>query len=108
MRTSSDLCSLCMSRHADQQNSHIIPKFFNEGLFYRTKPRHTLLVSRDKSRIKVQDTFKEDFLLCSECEKGFSVLETYCSLRLGRIGSYGFFNHFTRFINKNFEMISCK
>jgi hypothetical protein len=96
-----------MSRQADQKNSHLIPKFFSEGLFYGTNPRHTLLVSRDKSKIKVQDTFKEDFLLCSVCEKGFSILETYCSLRLSRIGNFRFFTHFTRIVNGKFEMIGC-
>jgi hypothetical protein len=108
MRSSSDLCLLCESRNATQKNSHLIPKFFSEGLFYGTNPRHTLLVSRDKSKIKVQDTFKEDFLLCSDCEKGFSVLETYCSLRLGRIGNFRFFNQFASIVNGNFEMIGCK
>lgn len=108
MRNSNDLCLLCNNHHADQKNSHIIPKFFSEGLFYGTVPRFTLLVSKDKSKRKVQDTFKEDFILCPECEKSLSVLESYCSLRFGRIGNNRFFTQFNRIVDGKFEMVECK
>jgi hypothetical protein len=108
MRSSNDLCLLCNSRLADQKNSHIIPKFFSEGLFHGTNPRFTLLVSKDKRKRKVQDTFKEDFVLCTQCEKSLSVLESYCSLRLGRIGNNRFFTQFNTIIAGQFEMVECK
>jgi hypothetical protein len=77
-------CLLCLEREASQKNSHIIPKFLGEKLFAESKPRHSLLFSSNGKLTKVQDTPKEDHIICQECEKGFNIYETYCSFKLNR------------------------
>lgn len=72
-------CKLCKERVADKSNSHIIPKFMCKRLFEDTKPRHTISLSKDGRRAKIQDIPKEDYILCSFCEKRFEKLETYFS-----------------------------
>jgi len=85
-------CKLCFERAANQKNSHIIPKFLGERLFVETKPRHSLLFTSDGKLRKVQDTPKEDNIICQECEKGFNVYETYCALRLKRYNDLSYRN----------------
>jgi hypothetical protein len=71
------LCRLCVQNEADKRNSHIIPKFLLKGLFEFTKPRHTVSIDRSGKERTLQDTPKEDHILCAQCEKRFAVLETY-------------------------------
>ena len=47
-------------------------------------PRHTVLFSSDGRQNKVQDTPKENNLICKDCEKGFNLYETFCAFRLKR------------------------
>jgi len=77
-------CALCLEKEASQKNSHIIPKFLGEKLFAESNPRHSLLFTSEGKQMKVQDTPKEDNLFCQDCEKGFNIYETYCSIRLSR------------------------
>ncbi len=81
MRTKQDKCVLCQISQADQRNSHIVPKFMaksymNQGqsLLYTFESDN--LASMPAPR---QDLVKEDYLLCSECEKYFGVLDRYFS-----------------------------
>ena len=72
-------CKLCRERIADKKNSHIIPKFMCKRLFEGTKPRYTVQISKDGIQTKLQDIPKEDYILCSWCEKRLEKLETYFS-----------------------------
>ena len=102
MRTSNDICLLCQKNPADQKNSHIIPKFFNKGLFDGSKHPHAYLI-KEKYKRKVQDTIKEDHLFCSECEDKFNTLETYISLRLRKVGDNRYLNDFRILKIENFK-----
>lgn len=108
MRTAKDLCRLCEEHEATQKNSHLIPKFFGEGLFHGTKPRHSISIEKSGKRQKVQDTIKEDFLLCPRCENGLSIFETYCSIRLRRFNDLRYFNKFEKFKKGDFEYFESK
>lgn len=108
MRKYTDKCLLCQINEASQRNSHIIPKFMGDGLFYGTKPRHTILWSKGGKKEKVQDIIKDNYLFCSDCEKSLSVLETYCSLRLERFNNIRYFKNFNRFKYGNFEYVEFK
>lgn len=84
MRKPSDLCLLCQAKLAAKTNSHIYPKFLSTN-FLGTKgtPRKGYELSSDKILDKkskvIQDTPKEDYILCEECEAYFSVLEGIAS-----------------------------
>ena len=82
------LCKLCLTNIADKKNSHIIPKFMCKGLFEATKPRHALAINRHGKGKKIQDTPKEDFILCTQCEKRIEVLETLFAPIINDIHQY--------------------
>lgn len=82
------ICPLCEINEADNENSHIIPKFLGKPLFEKSKPRHSLQINRNGKILKTQDTPKEDHLICSSCEKRFEVLETYFARKLISINDY--------------------
>lgn len=84
MRKPTDLCLLCQTSLATQTNSHIYPKFLSTN-FLGTKgtPRKGYELSSDdildgKPKV-IQDSPKEDYILCEECEAYFSVLEGIAS-----------------------------
>lgn len=108
MRQPNDICLLCKESTASQKSSHIVPKFLGQGLFHGTKPRHSILWTKGENKKKVQDTIKEDYLFCLNCEKGLSVLETYCSLRLERYDNLRFYKNFRLIKYLGFEFIECK
>jgi hypothetical protein len=80
MRKPTDICLLCRTNSATQKRSHILPKFLSKNLFgHKTVKRgfeisstHTL----GKSPKIVQDSPKEDYILCPDCEMYFSILES--------------------------------
>jgi len=108
MRQPTDKCLICNERNATKQNSHIIPKFFGKGIFFGTKPRYGLVLTKKVNTNKIQDIIKENYLFCPECEKGISVLETYCALRLDRFNDLRYYNSFNIFKRKEFEFFECK
>lgn len=108
MRTPTDICLLCEKNKSIQKNSHIIPKFFGQGLFYGTSPRHGLSIDKTGKREKVQDILKEDYLFCPECEAGLSIFENYCILRLDRFNDIRYFNKFKKVKRGEFEYFECK
>ncbi|NMN37726.1 hypothetical protein [Pedobacter sp. SG918] len=83
MRTANDLCLLCKSNAADKTNSHVIPSFITKGLLMtgeRARGYTFSTDSVDKKSKPVQSSDKEDFILCSDCESYFGVLETvFCN-----------------------------
>ena len=108
MRASNDICLLCDEKESTQKKSHIIPKFFGKGLYFGTSPKHSISFEKTGRTSKIQEIEREDFILCPECEKGFSVLETYCVLRLERFNEIRFANNFKRIKRGDFEYFECK
>lgn len=84
MRKPTDLCLLCKTNPATKTKSHIYPKFLSTN-FLGTKgsPRKGYDLGSDKILDKkprvIQDSPKEDYILCEECEAYFSVLEGIAS-----------------------------
>lgn len=81
-------CKLCLNNVADQNNSHIIPKFMGKRLFENVKPRHSVRIDISGRIDKSQDTPKEDKILCKTCEKRFAILEHYFSIKLTSVHDY--------------------
>jgi hypothetical protein len=84
MRRQTDFCLLCQANLATKTNSHIYPKFLSTNfLGEKGKPRKGYELSSDKildQKPKViQDSPKEDYILCEECEAFFGVLEGIAS-----------------------------
>jgi hypothetical protein len=64
-------CSLCQIKEATKTNSHIFPKFMGESMLITkdSKRKGFKISSKDGiSKKSAQDTPKEDFLLCPDCE----------------------------------------
>src|SRR5687767_11238017 len=101
-------CHLCKSKPALKKNSHIISKFLCKGLFESINPRHILAISK-KSIKKVQDTPKENFILCVSCEKRIEILETCFAKIIGEINNYlSYPKKFNRINQGYIEYIDCK
>ncbi|MFT4155152.1 hypothetical protein [Parafilimonas sp.] len=80
MRKPTDICLLCQVNPATKTKSHIYPKFIstnflgNKGTGRRGYDLSSDKILEDKPRV-IQDSPKEDYILCDECEAYFSVLE---------------------------------
>ena len=85
MRKPTDPCLLCLINLATKTKSHIYPKFISTNFLgpKGTPRRGFSLSSETQSRQKppevIQDSPKEDYILCEECEAFFSVLEGIAS-----------------------------
>lgn len=82
MRKPDDTCLLCLENLANKTNSHIVPKFITKDLLKSSKGNRGFEFSSDtadKQSRMVQSSDKESFILCSDCEDYFNVLETYFS-----------------------------
>ena len=75
-------CKLCKTNVADKMNSHIIPKFMCKGLFENSKPRHSIEINNKGKSKKIQDSPKENNILCASCEKRIEIIETYFSKKI--------------------------
>lgn len=82
------LCKLCKNNPADKENSHIITKFLGKPLFDKDGHKYAWRVGRNGMKKPVQDTPKEDFILCTSCEKRMANVETYFARILSRIDNY--------------------
>lgn len=82
-RKAFDPCLLCKSNPATKTKSHILPKFLSTGYLGSKGQRkgYTLNTETvlDGKRKVVQDSVKEDFIVCPDCESYFSVLEDLSS-----------------------------
>lgn len=98
MRTKDDLCLLCQAEKADKTNSHIIPYFMTKRMLIDGSKRTVYgfdTSNMHKPPPKAQDTPKVDYMLCSECEAYFSVLETYFANKIhNRIRDKKFLHEF--------------
>jgi len=87
MRTSDLNCLLCLTNKATKTNSHIVPKFMTKNLLGQGNQKRAYTIGThtgDKPPKYEQDSPKEDFILCPDCESYFSVLETYINERVHR------------------------
>ncbi|KAB2917992.1 MAG: hypothetical protein F9K23_02260 [Bacteroidetes bacterium] len=84
MRSVDDLCLLCLINPATKKNSHILPKFMTKSILGTSNQKAGYILQSLKpfDKSKVQDSPKEDFILCESCERYFEILETYVSQRL--------------------------
>lgn len=81
MRQPTDECLLCKINAANKTNSHILPRFISTGfLGIKGSVRKGFVLNgknelTTKPRI-IQDSPKENHIVCDECEAYFSLLET--------------------------------
>ncbi|PZP51636.1 MAG: hypothetical protein DI598_02725 [Pseudopedobacter saltans] len=102
-------CKLCLNNFADKENSHIIPKFLCKGLFENINPRYALSINKFGKGRKIQDTPKENNILCSNCEHRIEIIETIFSKFFREIHSYKSLNEKFKIFQKGAqEYIECK
>jgi hypothetical protein len=91
------VCRLCRSNKADKKNSHLVPKFLTKSVFAQVPHRATTELRNDGRLINLQDTPKEDHLLCENCEKRIEVVETQFAPVINQI--HGFTSFSDKFIH---------
>lgn len=102
-------CKLCRVTLADKKNSHIVPKFLTKSLYPATRHKKTLAIKKDGSSSEPQDTPKEDFILCTSCEKRIEIVETLFAPHIRSIHSHKTLPHkFDRIIQGQREYLICK
>ncbi len=105
-KMNSNICKLCTIKNADKRNSHIIPKFLCKSLFDSTIYRN-LKVIYDNGKVEnKQDTPKENFIFCTNCEKRFEIIETYFASIIKDIHNYNALPNKFRHIIKD-KIIEC-
>jgi hypothetical protein len=71
-------CCLCKSNPADKKNSHILPKFITKDILSEIPKVHNIEFKVGSGSVlydTLQDTTKEDDILCTDCEQYFGKLE---------------------------------
>ncbi len=103
-----DYCKLCKTEIANQENSHIIPKFFRKRI--SSLPYKLMLATLDGETTLEQDIPKQSFILCSICEKKFNVQETdFANLIVKLIDNYPSYpNAFNQLYINGQEYLQCK
>lgn len=89
MRQPTDDCLLCRVNKSNKKNSHILPRFISTKFLEAKGAGRVGYSFDDKTKVsidengevtskatKIQDSPKEDYILCEECEAYFSILET--------------------------------
>lgn len=80
MRKPTDICLLCKINPSSKKKSHIFPKFLSTNfLGAKGTPRKGYDLSSENILKKkpqvIQDSIKEDYILCEDCEAYFGVIE---------------------------------
>lgn len=81
-------CKLCKIEIADKKNSHIVSKFLGKELFISDIGNHAEQINKDGKSRKIYSIPKEDFILCSTCEKKFEIIETYFARFFSKLRNY--------------------
>jgi hypothetical protein len=80
MRKPEDLCLLCKENPAAKTNSHIFPKFLSSKFLGLKSSKRGFQLSSDQKENQapkiVQDSPKENYILCPDCEMYFSIIES--------------------------------
>ena len=84
MRKNTDICKLCKKELSSKTNSHIYPRFLSSNfLGEKGTPKRGYDLSSDEFFHKkpkiIQDSIKDDFILCNDCEAYFGVIEGIAS-----------------------------
>lgn len=76
MRKPTDVCLLCRMNPATKRNSHIVPRFLSTAfLGGNGKPRRGYKIGEERKGV-IQDSPKEDFILCDGCESYLGLVES--------------------------------
>lgn len=77
-------------------------------LFEATTPRHSIEIQRNGKWKKIQDTPKENFIFCKNCEKRLEFLETFISRKITSINNYNNLkNDFNLIENGTNKILKC-
>lgn len=80
----------------------------SKRLFEGTKPKHTVLITKEGKQKKLQDSPKESNILCKDCEKRIEIVETYFAKVFIDLNSlHSAKRKYTSEIYKNQEIIIC-
>jgi hypothetical protein len=80
-RSPTDLCLLCKKTAADKRSSHIIPKMMTKKMFGTPARGYVVTTHKNSHSRMVQDSAKENYILCTSCEARFEKVETYIARR---------------------------
>ncbi|MBK9792158.1 MAG: hypothetical protein IPP60_03450 [Sphingobacteriales bacterium] len=112
IRDANSDCLLCKQSKALKTNSHIIPGFMTKSILGNTNKKRVYLLGTDrmhKSAEYSQDTDKEDYILCTSCEKYLSILETYIANRLhDRLWNIRYESQFPTYSNGEIKWRVCE
>lgn len=87
-RQPTDKCLLCGAKSATKQNSHIIPKFISSDFLGDKSGKKGYVIDSETGVKKIiQDSPKEDYILCPDCEEYFSVIETEVAQEIKKLHS---------------------
>ncbi len=79
-RSKNNICILCEKNNSVKRNSHLIPKFFAKSIFSSNADSRASGLKHGKLYANiVQDSPKEDYIFCNECELFFSFIERQSS-----------------------------
>lgn len=84
-RKPSDKCLLCGTKEATKKNSHILPKFISSDFLGEGNKRGFVIDSKVGTKKTIQDSPKEDYILCSDCEQYFSLIEGEIAVEIKKI-----------------------
>jgi hypothetical protein len=101
MRNSMNVCLLCQINLANKRNSHILPRFLSTNFLAPNggsgKGYELSSEKNSKNNFKIiQDSPKENYILCEECESYFGILE--------RITCDNFINWKEKVVNGEFSL----
>ena len=74
MREPTDDCLLCTTNKATKTNLHIIPKFIGKTILSDgDKKGYILDLKKTNNKVeKVQDSIKENYILCPSCDSSMA------------------------------------
>lgn len=84
-RKPSDKCLLCGTKDATKKNSHILPKFISSDFLGDGNKRGYVIDSKIGTKKVVQDSPKEDYIFCPDCEQYFSLIEGEIAVEIKKI-----------------------
>ena len=114
MRQPTDLCLLCQVSPAIKTNSHIFPKFLStnflgpKGLPRKGYDLDSSKLLTTKPKI-IQDSPKENYILCNDCEAYFSILEGQSASTFINWNEKVIAGHFHRTTySEDFSVVTCQ
>ena len=81
-------CRLCLLKPAEGQRSHIVPKFLTKNALFPKEEGHAILMKLGKKPLKIQDSIKIAFFLCSSCEQKIGIVEHFSAQHIHAINNW--------------------